>query len=103
MELQGFPHKGPEDKSYVAANEMLKYLEDYADHFDLKKHIKVIIKNNNRQIYYKLLYIQFELQFHHHVKEISPLAGDRWNVTVIDLQEKIVETLEFDGVVICIG
>lgn len=43
MELQGFPHKGPEDKSYVAANEMLKYLEDYADHFDLMKHIKVII------------------------------------------------------------
>jgi cation diffusion facilitator CzcD-associated flavoprotein CzcO len=41
MELPGFPHKGPEDKSYVAANEMLKYLEDYADHFDLKKHIKV--------------------------------------------------------------
>lgn len=49
MELQGFPHKGPEDKSYVAANEMLKYLEDYADHFDLKKHIKVIIKNSNRR------------------------------------------------------
>lgn len=43
MELPGFPHKGPEDKSYVAANEMLKYLEDYADHFDLIKHIKVII------------------------------------------------------------
>jgi len=45
MELQGFPHKGPEDKSYVAANEMLKYLEDYADHFNLRKHIKVITNN----------------------------------------------------------
>lgn len=41
MELPGFPHKGPEDKSYVAANDMLKYLEDYADYFDLKKHVKV--------------------------------------------------------------
>jgi cation diffusion facilitator CzcD-associated flavoprotein CzcO len=47
MELQGFPHKGPEDKSYVAANEMLKYLEDYADHFHLRKHIKVITNNIN--------------------------------------------------------
>lgn len=41
MELPGFPHKDPEDKSYVAAKDMLKYLEDYADHFDLKKHVKV--------------------------------------------------------------
>jgi len=41
MELPGFPHKGPEDKSYVAAKDMLKYLEDYADHFDLKRHVKV--------------------------------------------------------------
>lgn len=43
MELPGFPHKGPEDKSYVAANEMLKYLENYAEYFELKKHIKVNI------------------------------------------------------------
>lgn len=43
MELPGFPHKGPVDKSYVAANDMLKYLEDYADYFDLKKHVKVNI------------------------------------------------------------
>ncbi|XP_025412135.1 flavin-containing monooxygenase FMO GS-OX4-like [Sipha flava] len=81
MELPGFPHKGPEDKSYVAANEMLKYLEDYADHFDLKKHIK----------------------FHHHVKNISPLEGDRWLVTAINLQDNITETSEFDGVIVCIG
>lgn len=46
MELPGFPHKGPEDKSYVAANEMLKYLEDYADYFDLKKHVKVNDSDN---------------------------------------------------------
>ncbi|VVC38042.1 Hypothetical protein CINCED_3A006990 [Cinara cedri] len=81
MELPGFPHKGPEDKSYVAANEMLKYLEDFADYFDLKKHVK----------------------FHHHVKNISPLDGDRWLITVVELQTNIVETLEFDGVIICIG
>ena len=47
MELPGFPHKGPEDKSYVAANDMLKYLEDYANYFDLKKHVKVNINGVN--------------------------------------------------------
>lgn len=47
MELPGFPHKGPEDKSYVAANDMLKYLEDYASYFDLKKHVKVNIDGVN--------------------------------------------------------
>ncbi|XP_050429759.1 senecionine N-oxygenase-like [Adelges cooleyi] len=81
MELPGFPHKGPEDKSYVAANEMLKYLEDYAQHFGLTKHIK----------------------FHHHVKEVYPLEGDRWRVTVVNLQSQLTKTLEFDGVIVCIG
>jgi len=31
------------------------------------------------------------------------LEGDRWRVTVIDLQENITETLEFDGIIVCIG
>lgn len=44
MELPGFSHKGPEDQSYVAANDMLHYLEDYADYFELREHIKVILQ-----------------------------------------------------------
>ncbi|XP_050540119.1 senecionine N-oxygenase-like isoform X2 [Daktulosphaira vitifoliae] len=81
MELPGFPHKGPEDKSYVTANDMLKYLEDYAEHFGLIKFIK----------------------FHHHIKEVSPLEGDRWQVTIIDLKTKLKATMLFDGVIVCVG
>lgn len=45
----------------------------------------------------------FILQFHHHVKSISPLEGDRWLLTVINLQDNITETSEFDGIIVCIG
>lgn len=39
MEFMDFPFIN--SKSFVTAGEVLKYLEDYCDHFNLKKHIKV--------------------------------------------------------------
>lgn len=41
MELSGYHHKGHADKSYIAANDVLQYLNDFADNFDLRKYIKV--------------------------------------------------------------
>lgn len=45
MELPDLCHKGPNDKSYLTSAEILNYFEDYADHFNLRKYIKVRIQS----------------------------------------------------------
>lgn len=54
MELSGFPHKGVGDACYFPAAYILKYLNDFTDHFNLRQYIKVcriielqIEKNSN--------------------------------------------------------
>lgn len=41
MELSGFPHKGVGDACYFPGSYILKYLNDFTDHFNLRQHIKV--------------------------------------------------------------
>jgi hypothetical protein len=41
MELSGYHHKCNPDKSYITANDVLEYLNDFADNFNLRKYIKV--------------------------------------------------------------
>lgn len=41
MELCGFPHKGVGDACYFPAEYIQKYLENFTDHFNLRKYIKV--------------------------------------------------------------
>lgn len=81
MELSGYHHEGHADKSYIAANDVLQYLNNFADNFDLRKHIK----------------------FRHHVNYVKPVDGDKWEVQVRDLINQKTDTYIFDGVIICIG
>lgn len=50
-----------------------------------------------------MLNINFDLQFHHHIENITPINNDQWKLNVIDLQQKSKQTLIFDAVVVCVG
>ncbi|RZF40845.1 hypothetical protein LSTR_LSTR003355 [Laodelphax striatellus] len=80
MSFPDFPH-GEGEVSYLPANGVLQYLNDYADKFELKKLIK----------------------FQHHVKQIKPIENERWEITVVDLKNNEETIQEFDAVMICIG
>lgn len=68
-------------KSYPLHTEFLKYLESYADHFDLKRHIK----------------------FHHNVIHVTPFENGKWEIIVKDLANNTFETRIFDAVFIANG
>lgn len=73
-----------QDKSYLSAEEVLRYYQSYADTFGLRKYIK----------------------FEHHVVRVRPLInsdGEKWEVIVKDLQSNKHELLIFDGVLVCNG
>lgn len=81
MELSGYRHKGQGDKSYIAANDVLNYLNDFADNFELRKYIKL----------------------RHHVNYVKCIDGDKWEVEVKDLINDQIKTYIFDGVIVCVG
>lgn len=68
-------------KSYPLHSEFLKYLESYADHFDLKRHIK----------------------FNHNVIHVTPFENGKWEIVVNDLANNTFETRIFDAVFIANG
>lgn len=70
-----------QEKSYVSQPDVLGYLESFADHFDLKKHIK----------------------FQHYVVRVRPIEENKWEVIVRDLLNDRYETLEFDAIFVCNG
>ncbi|XP_065353054.1 senecionine N-oxygenase [Cloeon dipterum] len=83
-EVMGYPdYPIPEqEKSYLYAREILQFLNDYADHFDVRKLIK----------------------FRHHVEKVRPVPGEKtWEVTFKDLPTNKTETQIFDGVMVCNG
>ncbi|XP_046673328.1 senecionine N-oxygenase-like [Homalodisca vitripennis] len=75
----GIPHKNTED-SYLTSEEILEYLHNYADMFNLRALCK----------------------FNHYVKRISRKEGE-WLVTVIDLPNNEEGTYKFDALFICNG
>ncbi|GLH12119.1 Flavin-containing monooxygenase [Gryllus bimaculatus] len=87
QEIMGFPDfPFPEAKgtSYPKHDVVLKYLEDYAEHFDLKKHVS----------------------FRTVVKAVRPAGGPSsrtWAVTVYSGESRSEETQEFDAVLVCNG
>lgn len=82
-EVMGFPAVPfPETgKSYISAEEVLQYYQNYADAFDLRKHIK----------------------FEHHVLRVRPLIDETWEVIVKDLSTKSLRLFIFDAVLVCNG
>lgn len=68
-------------KSYPLHTEVLKYFESYADHFDLKRHIK----------------------FSHNVTYIKPIANGKWEISVNDLVNNAITTQIYDAVFVANG
>ncbi|XP_046405917.1 flavin-containing monooxygenase FMO GS-OX5-like [Ischnura elegans] len=81
-EVMGFPdYPIPEqEKSYLPAADILKFLENYAKDFKIYERIK----------------------FYHVVMKIEPVGGV-WSVKVKDLKNDKEEELEFDAVMVCNG
>ncbi|KAG5680259.1 hypothetical protein PVAND_009778 [Polypedilum vanderplanki] len=70
-----------QEKSYILAEDMLAYLNLYADNFKLKEKIK----------------------FEHHVVRVRPLIDDTWEVLVRDLKIEKYLIYNFDLIFICNG
>lgn len=84
MAFPDFPF--PEgDESFLHHSEVQKYLEDYAQHFDLYPHIK----------------------FSHHVEEVKPIIKDTgppsWSIKVKDLNSGEFSTTVCDALLVCNG
>lgn len=71
----------PQEKSYISAEDFLKYLNLYADNFDVRDRIK----------------------FEHQVLRVSSLIDDTWEVIVKDLKHEKHETFHFDAILVCNG
>ncbi|XP_044729016.1 senecionine N-oxygenase-like isoform X1 [Chrysoperla carnea] len=82
-EVMGFPDFPMKDGdiSYLPQQDVLNFLENFAQTFDLYKHIK----------------------FYNHVKSIKPIENNRWELTSINLQTKEITVYQFDAVMVCNG
>ncbi|XP_044728294.1 senecionine N-oxygenase-like isoform X2 [Chrysoperla carnea] len=67
--------------SYLKHEDVLKYIHDFADHFDLRKHVK----------------------FYNHVKKVKPIGNNRWELTSLNLLSKEETLYQFDAVIIATG
>lgn len=82
-EVMGYPDFPIPDQenSFISQADVLNFLDLYADHFDVKHHIK----------------------FLHHVIRVRPIEDTKWEVIVQDLPNNTYETLEFDAIMVCNG
>lgn len=83
-QIMSFPDWDIEsDVSYVKQEEVLRWLQSYAEEFNLRKLIK----------------------FEHQVIRVSPIYNDesKWEVIVKDLRNQRYDTYEFDYVMVCNG
>lgn len=82
-EVMGYPDFPipPQERSYISSQDMLNFINSYADTFDIRRHVK----------------------FEHHVEQVTPLANDKWEVIVRNLQAGLKETFLFDAVLVCNG
>lgn len=80
MEFPGF-HYPNNTISYPPHSAVLNYLNSYADHFNLRKHIK----------------------FSHLIIRVQPIENNKWEIIVKNLAENKYETRIFDAVFIANG
>ncbi|XP_037047361.1 senecionine N-oxygenase [Bradysia coprophila] len=82
-EIMGYPDFPipKQDKSYISAEEMLAFLDLYAEEFRLKEHIK----------------------FEHYVVRVRPIGETQWEVIVKDLPNDRIDTEMFDAIFVCNG
>lgn len=82
-EIMGFPDFPipAQQKSYIPSEDILAFLNLYADQFKVRERIK----------------------FLHHVVRVRPLLDDSWEIIVRNLVEDKYETMHFDCVLVCNG
>ncbi|XP_031638724.1 senecionine N-oxygenase-like [Contarinia nasturtii] len=80
MEFPDFPYPNG-TIPYPPQADVLNYLHSYADHYDIKKHIKL----------------------NHLVIRVLPIEDDKWEVIVKDLPNNEFQTLTYDYVFVCNG
>nr|XP_023025798.1 senecionine N-oxygenase-like [Leptinotarsa decemlineata] len=80
MQFEDFPHKKPEH-SYISQTEVLNYINEYAEAFNLLQFIK----------------------FYHHVEKVIPSNDKRWNLELTDLKTRENIKNEYDAVFVCVG
>lgn len=82
-EIMGYPDFPiPEqEKSYIPAADMLDFLDQYAEHFNVKPCIR----------------------FQHYVIRVRPVGASGWELIVRDLPNERIETHVFDALLVCNG
>lgn len=82
-EVMSFPELPfqPLDRSFIKSEEVLTYINRYAETSDLCRYVKL----------------------EHHVLRIRPLFDDKWEFIVKNLKAEKYETLIFDAVFICVA
>lgn len=80
MEFNDYPYPNG-TKSYPPQADVLKYLHSYAEHFNIKKHIKLS----------------------HLVIRVLPIENEKWEVIVKNLPNNTFETLIYDLVFVANG
>lgn len=81
MGFPDFPFPGKNKYKTVPYSDVLSYYESYADHFDLKKHIK----------------------FSHNVIRVLPIENEKWEIIVKDLVNNTFETTVYDAIFVANG
>ncbi|XP_062558931.1 uncharacterized protein LOC134223755 [Armigeres subalbatus] len=83
-EIMGFPDFpiGQQEESYVTSQDVLKFIENYTEEFDLNK------------------YIKFE---HHVIRVTRKMDCEKWEVLVKDLRANRYESYLFDYILVCNG
>lgn len=82
-EVMGYPDFpfAEQERSYIPSEDVLEYLNQYADKFNLRNFIR----------------------FEYYVVRVKPLSEDKWEIIVKDLAADKCEILFFDGVLVCNG
>ncbi|KXJ76795.1 hypothetical protein RP20_CCG008901 [Aedes albopictus] len=83
-EIMGFPDFpiGEQEESYVTSQDVLKFIENFTEQFELHKHVK----------------------FEHHVIRVTrKLDCEKWEVLVKDLQANSYDSYLFDYILVCNG
>lgn len=81
MEYIDFPYPKNMQESYLKQPEVLNYIHNYAEKFQLNDLIK----------------------FHRQVIDVKPIANGRWRVKIKNLPDNIEEVVDHDAIMICNG
>lgn len=81
MEYDDYSYDETIEESYIAQDQVLRYIENYAEHFNLYQHIK----------------------FYKKIVSVDPVENQKWLVKIMDVKSKQCEEKLFDFIMVCVG